>query len=246
MIEAGILENPHVDAAIASHVWNEKPFGWLGIANGPAMAGAEIVKIKVIGRGGHGAVPSLAVDPVYCAAEIVGALQGIISRNLHPLKTAVLSICTIHGGEAFNVIPPYVEMSGTVRTFEKEVRTLILSRLEETAKKVAEGLGCKVELEITPLTPATINDPGISRSVQSAAHTAFPEFSVDNSNYQTMGSEDFAFVLEKVPGCFIFIGSANHELGIDASHHHPKFDIDERALSIGTALMSTSILKLLD
>ncbi len=118
MIADGVLENPKVDIALALHVWNEKPVGWIGISNGPAMAGAEIFKIKVLGKGGHGAVPHLAVDPLLAAAQIVTALQGIVARNVAPLQTAVVSVCTIHGGETFNVIPPMVEMTGTIRTFE--------------------------------------------------------------------------------------------------------------------------------
>ncbi len=120
MLESGILDNPKVDVALALHVWNEKPVGWIGISSGPAMAGAEIFKIKVVGKGGHGAVPHLAVDPILAAAQIVSALQGIVSRNIAPLQTAVVSVCTIHGGETFNVIPPAVEMTGTIRTFEPD------------------------------------------------------------------------------------------------------------------------------
>jgi len=142
MIEDGVLENPKVDVALALHVWNEKPVGWVGIASGPAMAGAEIFKIKVRGKGGHGAVPHLAVDPILAAAQVVSALQGIVARNIAPLQTAVVSVCTIHGGETFNVIPPAVEMTGTIRTFEPAVRTRVLERFEKTVHSIAEGMGC--------------------------------------------------------------------------------------------------------
>jgi amidohydrolase len=142
MIEQGVLENPKVDVALGLHVWNEKPVGWIGIASGPAMAGAEIFKIKVRGKGGHGAVPHLAVDPVLAAAQIVSSLQSIVSRNVAPLQTAVVSVCTIHGGDAFNVIPPTVEMTGTIRTFEPAVRTRVLERFEQVISQVAAGMGC--------------------------------------------------------------------------------------------------------
>ncbi len=131
MISDGILENPKVDVALGLHVWNEKPVGWIGISNGPAMAGAEIFRIKVVGRGGHGAVPHLAVDPILASAQIVTALQGIVSRNVAPLETAVVSVCTIHAGETFNVIPPVVEMTGTIRTFEPSVRVRVLERFDK-------------------------------------------------------------------------------------------------------------------
>jgi len=241
MIEAGILENPKVDVALALHVWNEKPVGWIGIASGPALAGAEIFKIKVRGKGGHGAVPHLALDPILAAAQIVSALQGIVARNIAPLQTAVVSVCTIHGGETFNVIPPAVEMTGTIRTFEPDVRTRVLERFERTVHSIAEGMGCQAEIELQILTPATINQPGIAARVQAVARSLFPEANLDTANYITMGSEDFAYVLNKVPGCFFFIGSANPEKGLDASHHHPRFDIDEAALLRGSALMAATI-----
>lgn len=245
MIEDGVLENPKVDVALALHVWNEKPVGWVGIAGGPVMAGAEIFKIKVRGKGGHGAVPHLAVDPILAAAQVVSALQGIVARNIAPLQTAVVSVCTIHGGETFNVIPPTVEMTGTIRTFEPAVRTRVLERFEKTVHSIAEGMGCQAEIELQILTPATINQPETAARVQAVARRLFPEADVDTANYITMGSEDFAFVLEKVPGCFFFIGSANPEKGLDAGHHHPRFDIDEAALPRGAALMAATITDLL-
>jgi len=245
MISDGVLENPKVDVALGLHVWNEKPVGWIGISSGPAMAGAEIFKISVVGKGGHGAVPHLAIDPILAAAQIITALQGIVARNVAPLQTAVVSICTIHAGETFNVIPPRVEMTGTIRTFEPAVRALVMERFEKTVHSVAEGMGCKAEIDIKILTPATINHPDTAARVQAVAKRLFPQSDVDPANYTTMGSEDFAFVLEKVPGCFFFIGSANHEKGLDAGHHHPKFDIDETALPSGAALMAATALDIL-
>ena len=245
MIESGILENPKVDVALGLHVWNEQLVGWFGIANGPAMAGAEIFKIKVIGKGGHGAAPHLAVDPVLAAAQIVTALQGIVSRNVPPLQTAVVSVCTIHGGETFNVIPPAVELTGTIRTFESDVRDRVLKRFKETVRGIAGALDCQVEIDLQCLTPATVNQPEISGIIQETAHRLFPEAEIDEANFITMGSEDFAFILEKVPGCFFFIGSANLEKGLDASHHHPMFDFDEVVLPRAAALMSAAVVNLL-
>jgi amidohydrolase len=245
MITDGVLENPKVDVALALHVWNEKPVGWIGVSNGPAMAGAEIFKIKVLGKGGHGAVPHLAIDPILAASQIVSALQGIVSRNIAPLDTAVVSICTIHGGETFNVIPAFVEMTGTIRTFEPAVRVRVLKRFEETVLSVAEGMGCQTEIDLQPLTPATTNNPAISARVQDVARQLFPTSDVDPSNYTTMGSEDFAYILEKIPGCFFLIGSANPGKGLDAGHHNPKFDIDETALSRGAALMAAAAMDIL-
>jgi amidohydrolase len=245
MMADGVLENPKVDVVLALHVWNEKPVGWIGISSGPAMAGAEIFKIKVLGKGGHGAVPNLAVDPILAAAQIVSALQGIVSRNVAPLQTAVVSVCTIHGGVTFNVIPPAVEMTGTIRTFEPAVRVQVLERFEKTVRSVAEGMGCQAEIDLKMLTPATINHLDIASRVQAVANHLFPQDDVDSANYTTMGSEDFAYILNKVPGCFFFIGSANPKKGLDAGHHHPKFDIDETALPRGAALMAAAAVDIL-
>jgi amidohydrolase len=241
MIAAGVLENPKVDVVLALHVWNEKKIGWIGIGNGPVMAGAEIFNIKVKGKGGHGAAPHLSIDPVLAAAQIISALQGVVARNVAPLQTAVVSVCTIHGGEAFNVIPPVVELTGTIRTFEPAVRNLVRERFERIVHSIADGMGCQAEVDLQVLTPATINDAETATRIQEIAHGLFPEADVDTANYTTMGSEDFAYVLEKVPGCFFFIGSANPEKGLDAGHHHPKFDIDETALPRGAALMAATI-----
>ena len=245
MIESGILDNPKVDLALGLHLWNEKPVGWYGIANGPAMAGAEIFKIKVIGKGGHGAAPHLSADPVLAASQIVCTLQGIVSRNVAPLQTAVVSVCTIHGGEAFNVIPPAVELTGTIRTFEPEVRARVLQRFDEVVHGVAESMECQVEIDLQRLTPTTVNQTKTSGLIQRVARQLFPEGIIDSANFVTMGSEDFAFILEKVPGCFFFIGSANPEKGLDSGHHHPKFDFDEVVLPRAAALMSEAVFTLL-
>jgi amidohydrolase len=241
MMEDGVLENPKVDVVLALHVWNERPLGWIGISDGPSMAGGEIFKLKVIGKGGHGAAPHLAVDPILAAAQIVVALQGITARSVPPLQSAVVSVCTIHGGETFNVIPPSVEMTGTIRTFEPEVRSRVLERFEKTVWSVADAMGCQVEIDLKRLTPAVINDAPTAAIVQGSARHLFPQAQIDTANYVTMGSEDMAYVMEKVPGCFFFIGSANEEKNLDASHHHPKFDIDEDALPRAAALMAQAV-----
>ncbi len=246
MIEEGVLENPKVDLALALHLWNEKPVGWLGIPNGPAMAGAEIFKIKIIGKGGHGAAPHLTVDPILAAAQIITALQGIVARNVAPLLTAVVSVCTIHAGETFNVIPPEVEISGTIRTFDPEVRLRVLQRFEETVREVAGAMECQAEVDLWPLAPATVNHTATTGRIQALARRLFPEEEIDPSNCVTMGSEDFAFVLDKVPGCFIFVGSANQQKRLNASHHHPKFDFDEVVLPRAAALMSASVIDFLE
>lgn len=245
MIIDGMLENPKPDIALALHLWNEQPIGWIGISQGSAMAGAEIFKIKIHGKGGHGAVPHLANDPVLASAHIVTALQSIASRNVPPLKSAVVSVCTIHGGEAFNVIPQEVLLAGTIRTFDQEVREKVLERFDIIVYGLAETMGCKAEIEINRLTPAVINQTDLATSVQLTARNLFPNATIDDRNYVTMGSEDMAFVMEQIPGCFFFVGSANKAKNLDASHHHPRFDFDEQVLWQAVSLLSASTIDLL-
>jgi amidohydrolase len=244
MIADGVLDNPKPVFALGLHVWNEKPLGWLGAVSGPEMAAAEIFHVRIIGRGGHGAIPNLTIDPVPAAAQVITALQNIVSRNVSPLQTAVVSVTTVHGGEAFNVIPPAVDLTGTIRTFEPEVREKVLTRFSEIITGVANGMGCQAEIEVTPLTPAVINDPAVTRSVLASAAKILSGDQCETS-FRTMGSEDMAFFLQRVPGCFVFIGSANHEKNLDAPHHHPRFDIDEDVLPKAVALMAGAAVDLL-
>jgi amidohydrolase len=244
MIHEGVLANPRPDVAMALHVWNDKPLGWVGVVPGPVMAAAETFRILVTGKGGHGAAPHLAVDPVLAASQIVVGLQSIVARNVSPLKTAVVTVAAIRGGEAFNVIPPAVEMKGTIRTFEAEVRTLVLERFHQIVERTAEAFGCQAQVEVSFLTPAVVNDPGVTRRVQALVGQVLPDAALDTGD-RTMGSEDMAYILQEVPGCFIFVGSANNEQKLDAPHHHPRFDFDERALAHGAALITAAAIEYL-
>ncbi|MCA1899512.1 MAG: amidohydrolase [Chloroflexi bacterium] len=245
MIKDGVLENPKVDMTLALHLWNEKPLGWVHVAKGPVMAGAEEFKVKIIGRGGHGAMPQAAIDPVVCAAQIISAAQTIVSRNVAPTETAVVSFTVIQGGTAFNVIPQEVVMEGTIRTFEPQVRERTLRRFEEIVKGVAAAMECLSEIKIKRLSPALINADKITAKVQETARRILPNAIHDNAPYLTMGAEDMAFIQEKVDGCYFFVGSNNAEKHLDYGHHHPKFDFDEQALVNGAALMSAAALDIL-
>ena len=240
MLKDDVLENPKVDMTLSLHIWNEKPLGWVHVAKGPVMAGAEEFKIKIIGKGGHGAIPNTAVDPVVCAAQIISASQTIVSRNVGPLETAVVSFTIINGGTAFNVIPQEVTMEGTIRTFDPQVRTKVVKRFEEIVKGVASAMGCQVEMNVKQLTPALINAEHVTAKVQETARRVLPQANHDNTPYLTMGAEDMAYIQAKVDGCYFFIGSANTERHLDYGHHHPKFDFDEQALISGAALMAAA------
>jgi len=244
MIAEGVLENPRPDFALALHLWNEKPLGWLGIAAGPVMAGAEWFQIQVQGKGGHGAVPHLATDPLLAAAHIVTALQSIVSRNVAPLQSAVVSVTMFHAGEAFNVIPQTAHLEGTIRTFEPQVRERVLQRFEEIVKNVSRGMGCEAEVRLRPVTPAVINASEVAEEVQAVARRLLPQAELDTRPYLTMGAEDMGFVLQRVPGCYFFVGSANEERGLNYPHHHPRFDFDEEALFHAVALMAAAAIEL--
>jgi len=240
MVDEGVLEDPKPDVCLALHLWNEKPVGWLGITSGPAMAASETFRVRVTGKGGHGAAPHYSIDPILAAAQVINALQSIVSRNVPPLESAVVTITSIHGGEAFNVIPPEVLLKGTIRTFDSSVRDLVLQRFREIVTGVSQTMGCGVDLELKSITPAVINDVTITTQVKDVASSLLPEFSIHSST-RTMGSEDMAYMMEDIPGCYFFVGSSNAEKELDASHHHPRFDFDEDVLPYAAGLMAASV-----
>jgi amidohydrolase len=244
MVEEGVLDNPRPDLALALHVWNDKPLGWLGIASGPVMAAADTFSVRISGKGGHGALPELAVDPVVAAAQVITALQTIVSRNVSPLQTAVVSVTSVRAGEAFNVIPPFVDLKGTIRTFDSEVRAALLQRFEKIIYGVSEALACQAEVEVEAITPAVINNGRVSARVVEAAVSMFPDAKIQ-MDARTMGSEDMAYLMQDVPGCYFFVGSANSDRKLDYGHHHPKFDFDENVLPAAVALMAAAALDFL-
>jgi amidohydrolase len=208
------------------------------------MAGADLFTVRVVGRGGHGAIPDAAVDPIVAATNMVNALQTIVSRNVAPLDTAVVSVTNIHGGTAFNVIPQDVRLEGTIRAFDSGVRERVLKRFEQIVRGVGEGMGCQVEVTFKRITPALVNDAALAARVQETARHVLSEANLD-SGYQTMTAEDMAYMQEKVPGCYFFVGSNDRSRHLDYGHHHPKFDFDEEALLRATALMAAAAVDLL-
>ena len=244
MIEAGVLESPAVDVTLSLHVWNERPVGWVGLVPGPLMAGADVFDVTIEGKGGHGALPHTTVDPLIAAAQIVSALQTVVSRNVPPLETAVVSVCRLKAGEAFNVIPQRAEFAGTFRTFNPDVRKIVVERFAALVQGMAEALGCQADVKIRRLTPAVINDPAVTERLTRAALVTLPDMLLDTT-FRTMVSEDMAFMMEKVPGCYMMVGSANASQGKVYGHHHPKFDIDEAVLPRAAALMAAAALEML-
>ena len=231
MIEGGALEG--VDAVFGLHVWIDMPSGVIGIREGPFMAGAGIFTAKIIGKGGHGASPHQTVDPIPIAAETILALQTIASRNVPPIETGVVSVTALHAGTAFNVIPEEVEMKGTIRFFKHEIGELIQRRMGEILEGVTKAHGASYKLSIEELVPPTVNDSKMAEFARNVAG----KYGLRHDDVEpTMGAEDFAFYLQKVPGAFLTLGIYNEEKGIIYPHHHPRFDVDEDVLHLGTAM----------
>jgi amidohydrolase len=234
VIRDGGLEG--VQRMFGVHLWNELPVGVLGVKDGPLMAAVDRLKIVVHGRGGHGGKPHRAADPVLAASHVVTALQSIVSREVSPVESAVVTIGSIHGGEAFNVIPDDVTLTGTIRTFDPALRLGMPERIRRVAEGVASALQCRAEVEVRSGNPPVLNDPGMADLARRAALRVVGEDQVVRPE-PTMGGEDMAVYFEQVPGCFVFVGSANRERGLDHPHHSPHFDFDESALAIGCAFL---------
>jgi amidohydrolase len=245
MVADGVLDNPTPEKSLSLHLWNDKPLGWIGVTPGPAMSASDRFSVEIRGRGGHGAAPHLGIDPVVAGAQVISAIQNVVSRNVPPLESAVVTVTRMTGGEAFNVIPEMVELRGTIRSFKPEVRQLVLERFQEIVVGVSEAMGCQAEIELRKITPATVNDREMSGRVREVAGRILPEADLDTEE-RTMGSEDMAYMMDEIPGCYFFVGSANPEQGLDAAHHHPKFDFDEQALPRAAALMTASVVEFLD
>ena len=245
MIRDGVLDGPKVDKTLSLHLWNDKPLGWINVAKGPVMAGAEFFHIELTGKGGHGAASHTTIDPVVAASQIVMALQTITSRNVPPLKSSVISVTSLHAGTAFNVIPQTAELGGTIRTFDLAVRKTVLERFEQIVRGIAESMGCEAEITLKQVTPTVLNNDGVTSSVLETAQALFPQTEIDTESYLTMGAEDMGYMQEKVEGCYFFIGSANEEKNLTYNHHHPKFDFDEKALISGVALMASAAMDIL-
>jgi amidohydrolase len=209
------------------------------------MAASEIFQVRIVGKGGHGANPHEAIDPILAASQIVTNMQSIVSRELSPLEPGVISVGSLHGGSAHNVIPSEVQLEGTIRTFNPQTREYILERFEEIVSGIAESHGCRSEIKLEKLSPAVSNDPEIAGKVRSVVSRLFPDARLDET-YRTMTSEDMALIMEGFKSCYLLVGSANKALGLDAKHHHPRFDFDERALIQGTAVITTAAISLLD
>ena len=245
MIEEGVLENPHVDAVFGMHVSSDTPVGQIKYRPGASSANSDRVQIIVKGKGGHGAAPHDSVDPVITAAHIAIALQSIVSRNVDPVDSAVITVGKLAGGEANNVIPDTAEMKLTVRTFLPATRALVKERIHSIAKNVAEAFGATAEVTYNEGYPSVINDVACTALVEEVATEVVGR---DNAIMQgaRMGGEDFSYFLQERPGSFFYVGVQNVDRGIVWGHHHPRFDLDEEGLGYGIEVMTRVAMRYLN
>jgi amidohydrolase len=234
----GVLEG--VSTAFGLHLWNQMPVGKIGVNRGALLAAVDEFSIEVEGRGGHGAAPHETADPIVAAARIIDALQSVVSREISPLDAAVVTIGSVHGGTAFNIIPSTVRMTGTARSFTEEAGRALPEKMARIVRGTAEAAGVKAKLDYRRINRATVNDPAMADIVIEAARELVGEDNVDTET-RTLGGEDMSVFLDRVPGCFFFVGSA--PAGPHRPHHSPDFDIDERALALGTVLFEAVALK---
>ncbi|MCK4578598.1 MAG: amidohydrolase [Candidatus Marinimicrobia bacterium] len=244
MIEEGVLEDPGVDAIFGLHVWNYQEFGTIGVKPGPVLAAADEFIITVKGTGGHGAMPQDTVDAILVAAQLVVNLQTITSRSLNPLEAGVVSIGKIEGGDAFNIIANEVVLNGTARSLRAKDRALIRERLLEICAGIGATYGAEIGLDYHDGYPPTVNHPDMTEIVLAAARKIVGDGT--GAPFLSMAGEDMSYYLEKVPGCFFFVGSGKATLAAETVPHHcSHFDIDERCLAVGASVFVETVLSML-
>ena len=229
MIEEGVMENPAVDYSVGCHVWPGIPEGNIGVKAGPLMAAMDRFDLKIIGRGGHGAMPNLCVDALEVGCQVVNALQRVVSRQMNPVNPAVVTVGSFHSGSTFNVIPGEAEMCGTTRTFDRAVWDRFPEQMERIVRGVCESMGASYELDYVKGYPPLINDVEVADVVRRCAEAAVGKERVFEPE-PSMGGEDMAYFLERSKGCYFFLGVGREGC---ASLHNSRFDFNEAALLSG-------------
>jgi len=234
MIAEGALDG--VDVVYGVHLWTPLAYGKVATKSGNFMSAVDDFMIEVQGLGGHGGMPHQTIDSIIVGTQIVQSLQTIVSRNINPISPAVISIGTFQAGQASNIIAERCLLKGTIRTFDEESRTLAQKKVEHTVSQICELHDAKFSYELKKGYPAVINDSvEAERVLQVARSVVGEEDTIDTS--PIMIAEDFSYYLQKVPGCFMFVGAGNPEFGADYAHHHPRFDIDERAMKVAFRML---------
>jgi len=246
MIAAGVMENPHVDAAFGVHIAQDLPVGTIGVGAGPANAAVDEAIITIKGLGGHAARPQMAVDPILIAAQCITALQTLVSREIDPLRSAVITVGALHAGTVSNIIPEECELRVTIRTSDEETRGQLSERIPALTKGIATAMRGSAEVEYTFGYPVLVNDAAMTDLVREVAQELIGPDKV-HEREMGMGAEDMVYFLQAAPGCFFRIGSRNEERGLTYGHHHPRFDIDdEGALPVWVAAVTAVTLRYLN
>jgi amidohydrolase len=240
MVDEGVMDG--VDAVAGLHVWSELPTGQISLREGPSTAYVDTLKLTIKGQEAHGAFPHKGFDAISIAAQVIVALQTVISRRLDPTRGRVLTIGTIQGGTKGNILAGRVTMTGTLRTFEPETRKALFAEIERTCS-VARALGGDFEMDIMPGFIPIVNDPAMTALVRQVGVDLLGQENVLPSPLE-MGAEDFSYFAEKAPGCFFILGGGSPD-GPQRIHHHPQFDVDERCLPVGAALLAETALRFL-
>jgi amidohydrolase len=233
IVNGGYIDD--CDAVFGLHITTSEKLGEIVIKKGEAMAAPDEFQITITGEGTHASAPHTGTDPIIAASAVVQAIQTIISRQISPLKSAVISVCTIHGGSAFNIIPDQVKLGGTIRTLNNDVRLDIFEKLQSLVKNVTEAHGCKAQTNIIEAYPPLINDPQMSDFVMEIAK----ELVGDHAQWATepsMGGEDFAYYLQRKPGAFFWLGGRDPKQETIYYNHNPKFDVNEESFLYGLAM----------
>jgi amidohydrolase len=249
MIESTVFGAPlleGVDAAIGLHLWNSQPVGWVSYGPGAIMASPDRFTVWVHGKGGHAAAPHQTIDPVLVAAHLITALQSLVSRETDPNQASVITIATLRAGEgAHNIIPAVAELRGTLRTFDQALRGHLRARIEALCQSLCAAFGARAELVWVAGPPPVVNDRALSERLAQMASGVAGVTTLDRTE-TTMGGDDMAEFLTRVPGVYFFVGSSDSATGRDAAHHHPAFDFDDqRALPLATELLARGAWELL-
>lgn len=234
MVEAGVMEG--VDEIIGLHLFSMIPTGKIQVGYGPFTANSDVFDIEIIGKGGHSSQPHETVDPIAIGAQVINNIQHVMARNIDPLEKAVVSVTEFHGGTAKNIIPDTIKIGGSVRSFSQDVRVKIAEQIEQIVKGLTAAHGATYQYDFVYGYSSVYNDEAVTEKVEKLIESEF------GSDYilklpPFMGGEDFSAFLQKAPGCFIGIGAADTQAETHYPHHHPRFDIDEKALGIGLKLL---------
>jgi len=232
MIEDGVLEDPKVDAMVAMHLWPDLKVGQLGTKVGPIMAASDPVNIEVIGRGAHASLPNRAIDPIVIGSQIINNIQTIVSRNIDPFEQAVVTFGIFHGGTRYNTIPEKINLEGTVRTFNEEIRQKVYHRIFEIAEKTAEGMGGEAKVDYIKSYPSTVNNEDMVNMAKNSIKDILGTENYINIERPASGGEDFAYFTKEVPSVYLWLGYGKEDEEVYPPHS-PHYVFDEKALGYG-------------